>query len=326
MQRFLNFVLHPARVERLPFQEEIQERKKERAFGIEDNEREAAAAIPPPDIDIDEETPPGSPPPPPAPRPDVEIRQDEAKKEEAEGYKRNKKYENEEEDEEQADDYVMIPGRTSPTVLPVPAVFPLSPSPSVQSVSDNEAKEEDVEAENEADMQEGEDDEPEEYRPEAEHPRLQPHEDYGHQYERKTARMDKVESRKARQLEQIWHRRRLHQRRPQTLQELAGKPFKICKKLYTAMDSQGEYGLIDSGETSQGVHELVLHVTQRRKNKFEPIARQGDVIRARSLVKSNAACCGLEVLFTTPYKYFGPGRPVTMLRIGVPESQWAKFK
>ncbi len=113
-------------------------------------------------------------------------------------------------------------------------------------------------------------------------------------------------------------------RTPPTLAEI-GAPCRITKKLYVAMEEKGAYGLVDSGETRLGTREIVMHITRGRKKLYEVEPRAGDVMRVKSLIDSRIHQA-LDVVFTTPHKYYPPGRDATTCVVGVPEAQWQKLK
>jgi len=111
---------------------------------------------------------------------------------------------------------------------------------------------------------------------------------------------------------------------PPTLAEM-GVACRINKKLYVAMDEKGAFGLVDSGKTRSGTRELVMHITRTSKSKLYEVApRAGEVMRVKSLIDRNVHY-GLNVLFTTQYKYYPPGRDVTTCTVGVPETQWQRI-
>ena len=87
---------------------------------------------------------------------------------------------------------------------------------------------------------------------------------------------------------------------------------------YAAVDWDGTYGVIDTGVSERGVRELIAH---SRNGIFS--FRPGDVVRLISVGPRRRS--GLRVMFTTPARYYAPGRRVTSIRMGVNDREWGEL-
>jgi hypothetical protein len=97
----------------------------------------------------------------------------------------------------------------------------------------------------------------------------------------------------------------------------------LCVKNYEAVDPSREvYGLINQGLSDTGTRTLIMHV---RRGQVPWVVfggvRPGGVLPV--IAKSGrGGTTSLRVRFTTPAKYYSPGRKVTSMTIGVDEMDW----
>lgn len=98
---------------------------------------------------------------------------------------------------------------------------------------------------------------------------------------------------------------------------------RLGRSIYDAVQTHGQFGLVDGGESAQGIRKVILHVPKRSKG-FVLDLRPGDVIHANS-GRGGQVSGALVVSFVSRHKYVSPGHAVTSCVIGVPEEQWKRF-
>jgi hypothetical protein len=98
---------------------------------------------------------------------------------------------------------------------------------------------------------------------------------------------------------------------------------RLGRSIYDAVQTHGHFGMVDSGESSDGVRRLIVHVPKMSRGYVLDI-RPGEVIHANS-GRGKPIAGRLDVQYVTRHQYFAPGRPVTSCVIGVPEEQWQRF-
>lgn len=104
-----------------------------------------------------------------------------------------------------------------------------------------------------------------------------------------------------------------------------GRPRRMGRSVYDAMETHGHFGLVDGGETSAtGVCKVILHVPKRNRGYALDI-RPGEIIYANS-AKGKPIGGRLEVAYVSRHKYTPPGHAVTTCAIGIPEYQWRRFR
>ena len=98
---------------------------------------------------------------------------------------------------------------------------------------------------------------------------------------------------------------------------------RLGRSIYDALQTHGQFGLVDGGESAQGIRKVILHVPKRSRG-FVLDPRPGDVIHANS-GRGKQVSGALTVSFVSRHKYVSPGHAVTSCVIGVPEEQWERF-
>jgi len=98
---------------------------------------------------------------------------------------------------------------------------------------------------------------------------------------------------------------------------------RLGRSIYDAVQTHGHFGMVDSGESSNGIRRVVVHVPKTSRGYVLDI-HPGEVIYANS-GRGRPISGRLDVQYVTRHQYFAPGRPVTSCVIGVPEEQWHKF-
>ena len=118
-------------------------------------------------------------------------------------------------------------------------------------------------------------------------------------------------------------RRRSQTPRPPQPRDPDLPPPRLGRSIYDAVQSQGHFGMVDSGESDGSVRRLLVHVPKRSRGYILDI-HPGEVIQANS-GRGRPIGGRLEVKYVTRHQYFAPGRAVTSCAIGVPEHQWQRF-
>ena len=98
---------------------------------------------------------------------------------------------------------------------------------------------------------------------------------------------------------------------------------RLREKNYSAVEAHGWFGLIDSGCPSKGVRELVAHTPRHNGGFTLDRLRAGQEIHLRSAKNEDGAA--IRIRFTTPERYYAPGRKITTLSIGVDDAAWLRL-
>jgi len=121
-----------------------------------------------------------------------------------------------------------------------------------------------------------------------------------------------------------WHTRRKFTREIPTLREAARTAERrLSEKGYSAVEAHGWFGLIDAGCPSRGVRELTAHTPRHNGGFTLDRLRPGQDIRLKSARNEDGAT--LRIRFTTPERYYAPGRKITTLSIGVDDAAWQRL-
>jgi hypothetical protein len=100
----------------------------------------------------------------------------------------------------------------------------------------------------------------------------------------------------------------------------------LRKTNYAALDADGTFGVIDTGESQDGWRVVIIHHLPRSALSRTPrnYIREGEVIQLKSVRKS-FLYAHIDVGFITPHRYYRPGNQISCYRIGVRESQWLEL-
>ena len=98
---------------------------------------------------------------------------------------------------------------------------------------------------------------------------------------------------------------------------------RLREKNYSAVEAHGWFGLIDSGCPAKGVRELIAHTPRHNGGFTLDRLRAGQEIYLRSARNEDGAA--IRIRFTTPERYYAPGRKITTLSIGVDDAAWLRL-
>ena len=101
-------------------------------------------------------------------------------------------------------------------------------------------------------------------------------------------------------------------------------PKRMGRSIYDAIETHGNFGLVDTGETHNGYTLLTVHVPKRNRG-YSIDLRTGEEIHANSIIQGRAMAAVLSVGFITRSKYYSPGQRISTCCIGVPTEQWTSF-
>lgn len=107
----------------------------------------------------------------------------------------------------------------------------------------------------------------------------------------------------------------------------SSKPVRrLGRSQYSAMETHGNFGLVDTGEVVRGSRMITLHIPTRSNPTYSFDVKPGDVIHINGITREmKGKRAVLNVDFVACRQYFAPGRKVTSCTIAVPDYQWVYF-
>jgi hypothetical protein len=91
--------------------------------------------------------------------------------------------------------------------------------------------------------------------------------------------------------------------------------IKVCAANYDAIEVDGHYGLINTGRGYNGESVFVVHTPRKQNREYMLSLKEGDDIKVYN--RRTKTHVPLTVRYTTRYKYFSPGVPISMIQVGV---------
>lgn len=109
------------------------------------------------------------------------------------------------------------------------------------------------------------------------------------------------------------------------LQETKKKkiPTRIGKAMYIATANNGQYGIIDKVEESEGCSILLVHVPKKHQHT-ELDLHPGDVLTLKGKIRTVQET-RVQIQFVGRSQYFSPSRSITSCTIGVASTEWKMF-
>lgn len=91
--------------------------------------------------------------------------------------------------------------------------------------------------------------------------------------------------------------------------------IKVCAANYDAVQVDGQYGLIHTARGYCGEEVLIVHTPRKKSKEYMLALKEGDDIQVYN--RKTKAYVPLTIRYTTRYRYFSPGTPITMIQVGV---------